>query len=228
MSEEKPVVVYEMYAGDYIPRVLIDLCAYSRANGVDIVTKSNGVHITINSKTRAEWLIRDFMRALSGEIPGMTIGPLPKKKLSPKEKANARRIKKNRKRALFEHKQAIDKALREKQLQVDSLKESLPEFEIVSGKNFDSKDDDDIYDSAILIGRVMQKDLPPSYEKFEKAVSLINVFGFSGFIVANMAKVLALHWKYGEEFRMAYNAYHGYNGDGIVNPALVETSHAQM
>lgn len=55
----------------------------------------------------------------------------------------------------------------------------------------------------------------------EETGNKANYDGISGFMFGAAADILATHWIHGEEFRKIYNNLYEYDGEGVVNPALV-------
>ena len=45
--------------------------------------------------------------------------------------------------------------------------------------------------------------------------------GITGFMYGCAANILSQCWKYGEELRKWHNKEYGYDGDGVVNPAIL-------
>ena len=45
--------------------------------------------------------------------------------------------------------------------------------------------------------------------------------GITGFMYGCAVAALSEFWEYGEEFRKWHNREYGYNGDGVVNPAIL-------
>ncbi len=45
--------------------------------------------------------------------------------------------------------------------------------------------------------------------------------GITGFMYGCAVKILSAVWKYGEELRKWHNKEYNYNGDGVVNPAIL-------
>ena len=55
----------------------------------------------------------------------------------------------------------------------------------------------------------------------EKASHDCDIEGITGFMYGCAVKALAQSWKYGEELRKWHNKDYGYEGDGVVNPAVL-------
>lgn len=56
----------------------------------------------------------------------------------------------------------------------------------------------------------------------EKTSHDCDIEGITGFMYGAAVKALSQCWKYGEELRKWHNKEYGYEGDGVVNPAVVE------
>ena len=48
-----------------------------------------------------------------------------------------------------------------------------------------------------------------------------DIEGITGFMYGCAVNILAQCWKYGEELRKWHNKEYNYNGDGVVNPAVL-------
>ena len=48
--------------------------------------------------------------------------------------------------------------------------------------------------------------------------------GITGFMYGAAVSILSKCWKYGEELRKWHNKEYNYNGDGVVNPAIITVS----
>lgn len=48
-----------------------------------------------------------------------------------------------------------------------------------------------------------------------------DVEGITGFMYGMAVQILSLCWEYGEELRKWHNKEYGYEGDGVVNPAIL-------
>ena len=57
-------------------------------------------------------------------------------------------------------------------------------------------------------------------ESAEKLSHDADVEGITGFMYGVAVNILALCWEHGEELRKWHNKKYGYEGDGVVNPAV--------
>lgn len=48
--------------------------------------------------------------------------------------------------------------------------------------------------------------------------------GITGFMYGCAVNILSQYWEYGEELRKWHNKEYGYDGDGVVNPAILTIS----
>lgn len=55
----------------------------------------------------------------------------------------------------------------------------------------------------------------------EKASHDCDIEGITGFMYGCAVSALAQSWKYGDELRRWHNKDYGYEGDGVVNPAVL-------
>lgn len=212
----------ELHCGDSITQAIKMFCAEAKEKQISIRTEGNGVTILISRSTDPKLLIRDFHRAMNGEFEGKVIGPLPKAKLSAEE------IERGEKIRAF-HRQENEKArlryaeeMRQKSAKLKDLLASAPAFEIVYGKEEEFYHTHESWASAINIGRLLQTNLPLSYDKLHDAIDQADVGGFSGFIVGVFVNFLTEFWKHGSELRQIWNAHYGVvNEKGTVNPAIV-------
>lgn len=58
-------------------------------------------------------------------------------------------------------------------------------------------------------------------ENAEKTSREADTEGITGFMYGEAVGILALTWKYGEYLRKWHNSQYNYDGDGIVNPAIL-------
>ena len=50
---------------------------------------------------------------------------------------------------------------------------------------------------------------------------IIDIAGITGFMYGCAVNALSQLWEYGEELRKWHNKEYNYNGDGVVNPAIL-------
>lgn len=55
----------------------------------------------------------------------------------------------------------------------------------------------------------------------DKASRAADIDGITGFMYGCAVNVLSQVWKYGEELRRWHNKEYDYEGDGVVNPAVL-------
>lgn len=53
---------------------------------------------------------------------------------------------------------------------------------------------------------------------------LADIYGITGFIYGCSVSILSSVWKYGNELRTQHNSKYDYQGDGVVNPAVLTIS----
>lgn len=70
----------------------------------------------------------------------------------------------------------------------------------------------------------MYKHNKPLYLIANEASNVSDIDGISGFMYGCAVNILAQCWKYGEELRIWHNKDYGYEGDGVVNPAVLTVS----
>ena len=73
---------------------------------------------------------------------------------------------------------------------------------------------------ADLMESEMAKGKPLS-EVADKASHDADTEGITGFMYGCAAAALAKYWEHGEELRLWHNNEYGYQGDGVVNPAVI-------
>lgn len=54
-----------------------------------------------------------------------------------------------------------------------------------------------------------------------------DINGITGFMYGCVVQILSLSWKYGEYLRKWHNKEYDYNGDGVVNPAIITIKEEQ-
>ena len=55
----------------------------------------------------------------------------------------------------------------------------------------------------------------------DNAKQLSDEAGITGFMYGVAVRILSLYWEYGEYLRKWHNKDYGYDGDGVVNPAVI-------
>jgi hypothetical protein len=83
----------------HIIHVIREMIGVANENNVTVMKKINGVTILVNGDSNADLILRDQQRAQSGYIK-KRVGPYPKAKLTPADKANDRCIESKRKRRM--------------------------------------------------------------------------------------------------------------------------------
>lgn len=58
----------------------------------------------------------------------------------------------------------------------------------------------------------------------DEASKVADIEGITGFMYGCAVNTLSQLWKYGEELRKWHNKDYGYEGDGVVNPAILTVS----
>ncbi len=74
---------------------------------------------------------------------------------------------------------------------------------------------------AKYMQHLMRKHNKSVIEIADKASHVSDIEGITGFMYGCAVNVLAQCWKYGEELRKWHNKDYGYEGDGVVNPAVL-------
>lgn len=74
---------------------------------------------------------------------------------------------------------------------------------------------------AKYMQHLMQKHSKGVIEVAEKSSHVSDIEGITGFMYGCAVNTLAQCWKYGEELRKWHNKDYGYEGDGVVNPAVL-------
>lgn len=81
-----------------------------------------------------------------------------------------------------------------------------------------------IFEYAILWAQLMQQELSKGKtidECADKASHDADTDGITGYMYGAAAAILSECWKYGQELRVWHNKKYEYEGDGIVNPAIL-------
>lgn len=78
------------------------------------------------------------------------------------------------------------------------------------GQNFSKKKIDEVGDACNAI-----------VENAEKLSHEADTEGITGFMYGCAVSILAQCWEYGEELRKWHNKEYDYDGDGVVNPAIL-------
>lgn len=77
---------------------------------------------------------------------------------------------------------------------------------------------------AKYMQHLMQKHNKSIIEIADKASHVSDIEGITGFMYGCAVNTLAQCWKYGEDLRKWHNKDYGYEGDGVVNPAVLTVS----
>ncbi len=77
---------------------------------------------------------------------------------------------------------------------------------------------------AKFMQHLMYKNNKPLYLIANEASNVSDIDGISGFMYGCAVSILVQCWKYGEELRIWHNKDYGYEGDGVVNPAVLTVS----
>ena len=111
-------------------------------------------------------------------------------------------------------------------------------MKIVKGREQDYKDwydkNDDPYGRACftyaerwaeMLEKLIENSDKSVAQIFEESASKLShdadVEGITGFMYGMAVKILAACWEHGEELRKWHNKEYGYDGDGVVNPAIM-------
>lgn len=141
-----------------------------------------------------------------------------------------------RNRAKFlkkEHrKKAVIKKVRQFQKEnVDfSIADKKKQEEWEKCKEINSKDDYSscVIDYTILWAQYMEYLMGKHGKKlsdvWDMSSSLADIYGITGFMYGCAVSTLSSVWKYGKELRVQYNSKFNYNGEGVVNPAILTLS----
>lgn len=88
-----------------------------------------------------------------------------------------------------------------------------------------------VYTFAERWAALMEKDIEASgnpaksiIENAEKRSSEADTEGITGFMYGCAVNILSQCWEYGEILRKWHNKEYGYEGDGVVNPAILTVS----
>lgn len=87
----------------------------------------------------------------------------------------------------------------------------------------------DVYGSCIFSyaekwANMMEKEIEKGVELSDIAEKLshdADTEGITGFMYGAAVKVLSNYWIYGEELKKWHNKKYNYEGDGVVNPAII-------
>ncbi len=80
--------------------------------------------------------------------------------------------------------------------------------------------------SPLLIKRSKKngKNAKKLSDVWDMSSSLADIYGITGFMYGCAVSTLSSVWKYGKELRVKYNSKFNYNGEGVVNPAILTLS----
>lgn len=85
-----------------------------------------------------------------------------------------------------------------------------------------------VYNYAVRWADLMEKDIEEKgdaqkaiVENAEKRSHEANTDGITGFMYGCAVGILSEAWEYGEILRKWHNKEYGYEGDGVVNPAIL-------
>ena len=60
-----------------------------------------------------------------------------------------------------------------------------------------------------------------AHEEILRRLAEVNKEGITGFMYGAAVSILSQCWEYGEYLRKWHNKDYGYDGDGVVNPAVI-------
>lgn len=88
-----------------------------------------------------------------------------------------------------------------------------------------------VYDFAKRWAELMEKDIDAcgaptaaAIANFENRCRQADTEGITGFMYGCAVNILSQCWEYGEILRKWHNKEYGYEGDGVVNPAILTIS----
>lgn len=188
----------------------------------------NGIKCVISKDTDLDLLHRDYDNAFMMEW--QSISPNPEKEYSEATKLELK-IREQRAKA------AADMAKLERE-QKDKQEREYFEFitkgiemEIVDKDNYligKDKNTDPygacIYEYAEGWAKLMQVRIALGEQVkdiAEKTSHEMHFLGISGFMYGAAVSILSQYWKHGEELRKWHNKEYGHDGEGVVNPAII-------
>jgi hypothetical protein len=198
-------------------------------NDAEVEFDFNGVKVVVNSSTDKIALVRDYMNAHL--MKWEEIGP------NPPVQYNADVMAQLKVAEYLEHQETLkreaeyERASKEKQAAFDKEVEGI-EMEISDNElwvTYLTKNVDP-YGNAICVyaenwAKLMQKKMSEGAELKDIAGTcshLADTEGITGFMYGAAVHMLSKCWKHGEELRKWHNKEYNHEGEGVVNPAVIE------
>ena len=200
-------------------------------NGITVEFEFNGILCRVNDGTNLDGLYRDYLNANC--MGWKQIGPdcLPEYEPGVQAELDKRnKLAEEKERAWqkeYEAKcNAKRKAVEEKTEGVEIELSDVGGYDAYKAKNKDP------YGAAIFEyseswAKLMQVEMAKGKALSECAESTsreLSYLGISGCMYGCCVDILAKHWKYGESLRRWHNLKYDYDGDGVVNPAIITIS----
>ena len=227
MNREKLTIDW----GYNIQQVIAKAIEQATLNNTEVETEFNGINVVVNSTTDQVALVRDFMNAHL--MKWEEIGPNPPVEYSKDVAAQIALAKFAAEEELKARQAEYDRQREEKQADFDKAVEGI-EMEISDNelwvtyltKNVDS------YGNAICVyaenwAKLMQKKMAEGQKIADIAGAcshLADTEGITGFMYGAAVSMLSRCWKHGEELRKWHNKEYNHEGEGVVNPAVIEIS----
>lgn len=221
--------VIEVGAGDMFSNVAKRAKEFANERHVTVEFEFNGIKCVVDWITDIDLLYRDYCNAHT--MDWETVGPHCPKKYEPKVQQELERRKKEQDE-IYER-QMVEYREREKKEKEDFLsKVEGIEIELSDPEYWNEVkrvNSDDGYGMATIEfaenwAKLMQKEISEGKtlaECADKTSFELGFLGITGFMYGFSVNILSHCWKYGEELRKWHNKDYGYEGDGVVNPAVL-------
>ncbi len=176
----------------------------------------NTITCLVDSKTKLEWLLRDYHNA--HRMEWKTIGTDCVAKYDARTKAEL-------------HKRNVAAEIDEKERALFAEKVKGINIELTDEKGWNEtvEKNSDPYGKAAVDyaegwAKLMQVEITNGktlIECAEKTSHELGFLGITGFMYGCVVGILSQCWKHGEELRKWHNKDYGHEGDGVVNPAIL-------
>lgn len=221
-------ITLDTFAGDTFGNVAKLAKETSENFSVNVEFDFNGIKCIVNKNTNLDYLHRDYTHAYI--LNWKEIGPNCEKKYSIDIEDDIKRITEER-NIESETKQELYKkeSKNKKSILFEKIKDEILELNDIDGWNDYRDKNSDPYGKAIFeyaeiwakLMQIKNKNGISIIDCADKTSHEADYDGITGFMYGAAVQILSTYWKHGEQLRKWHNKEYKYDGDGIVNPAVL-------
>lgn len=221
--------ILETMAGDHFTSISERAKDLAGRQNITVQFDFNDVTCIVDYTTDLELLHRDYCNAYIMEWT--TVGPHCKSEYASEVKSELERREKEQEekheKEMVEYREKERKEKEEFQSKVEGIEIELSDPDYWNETKRINADDG--YGMATIEysenwAKLMQKEISHGKtlaECAEKTSFELGFLGITGFMYGISVNILSHCWKYGEELRKWHNKEYNYDGDGVVNPAII-------